>query len=129
MSSYMKLKSCGRAKTSWYFLKNYSMISTDALHVVFLSSLMIVNEGSSLTIVNETAIFIKTTIFLNELFERRSFRFRFFIIVFKPKRSLLKKLKTLTSLLTFINESQSTQKSAFDSALTSIRIQLSSSKF
>ena len=36
-----------------YFLKNYSMRSTDALQVGFLSSLTIINEGSSLTIVNE----------------------------------------------------------------------------
>ena len=79
MSSYMKLKSCGGAKTSWYFLKNYSMISTDVLQVGFLSSLNIVNEGSTLTIVNET-IFLKTTIFWK-------------------KRSFLKKLKTLTSLI------------------------------
>ena len=41
----MKLKICGGAKTSWYFHKNYSMISTDALPVSFLSSLTIVNEG------------------------------------------------------------------------------------
>ena len=36
------------------------MISTDALQVDFLSSLTIINEGLSLTIVNETTSFIKT---------------------------------------------------------------------
>jgi len=41
----LKFKSCGEAKTSWYFLKNYSMISTDALQVGFLYLLTIVNEG------------------------------------------------------------------------------------
>ena len=51
MSFYMKLTSCGGAKTSWYFLKNYSIINTDDLQVVFLTSLTIVNEGSSLTMV------------------------------------------------------------------------------
>ena len=45
MSSYMKFNSCGGVKTPWYFLKNYSMISTDALQVGFLSSLTIINEG------------------------------------------------------------------------------------
>ena len=49
MSSYMKLNSCGVAKTTWYFLKNYSIISTGALQVGFLSSLTIVNEGSLLS--------------------------------------------------------------------------------
>jgi len=49
MSSYMKLKSCGELK----FLENYSMISTYALHVVFLSSITIVNEDVVKTIVNE----------------------------------------------------------------------------
>jgi len=38
------------------------MISTDALQVGFLSSLTIVNKGSSLTIVNETTSFIKTIV-------------------------------------------------------------------
>ena len=37
--------SCRGVKTPWCFLKNYSMISTDALPVGFLSSLTIVNEG------------------------------------------------------------------------------------
>ena len=45
MPSYMKFNSCGGVKTSWYFLKNYSMISADALQVGFLSFLTIVNEG------------------------------------------------------------------------------------
>ena len=36
ISSYLKLNSCGGAKTSWYFLKNFSMINTDALKVGFL---------------------------------------------------------------------------------------------
>ncbi len=36
------------------------MISTDALQVGFLSSLTIINEGLSLTIVNETTSFKKT---------------------------------------------------------------------
>ena len=53
MSSYMKFNSCGGAKTSWYFLKNYSLISTDALEVGFLFSLTIINVGLSLTIINE----------------------------------------------------------------------------
>ena len=71
-------KSCGGAKNSWYFLLNYSMISTDALQVGFLlSSLTIVNEGSSLTIVNgrlsftivnETTNFLKTIVFENDSF-------------------------------------------------------------
>jgi len=39
MSSYMKWKSCGGARTSWYFLKNSLMLSKDALQVGFLSSL------------------------------------------------------------------------------------------
>ena len=41
----MKFNSCGGVKTSRYFLKNYSMISTYALQVGFLSLLTIVNEG------------------------------------------------------------------------------------
>ena len=49
----MKFNSCGGAKPSWYFLKNYSLISTDALEVGFLFSLTIINERLSLTIVNE----------------------------------------------------------------------------
>ena len=49
MSFYMKFKSCGGAKTYNIFIKNYSMISTDALKVGFLSSLTIVNEGKALT--------------------------------------------------------------------------------
>ena len=53
MSSYMRLNSCGRTKTPWYILKNYSIISTGDLQVGFLSSLTIVNKGSSLTIINE----------------------------------------------------------------------------
>ena len=65
----MKLISCGGAKTSWYFLKNYSMISTDAFQVGFLSSLTIVNEGLSLTIVNKTTSFIKTIILKNDRFK------------------------------------------------------------
>ena len=60
---HMKLKSCVGAKTSWYFLQNYLMIRTDAFQVHFLSSLTIVNEGLSLTIVNETTNFIKTVVF------------------------------------------------------------------
>ena len=51
--SFMKLNSCGGAKASWYFLKNYSMVSTDALKVIFLSPLTIINEGSSLTIIKK----------------------------------------------------------------------------
>ena len=55
------------------------MISADALQVGFLSSLMIVNKGStltivnkvsSLTIVNETTIFIKMIVSFS-LFRRR----------------------------------------------------------
>jgi len=100
MSSYMKLNSCGGAKTSLYFLKNYLMISTDALQVGFHSSLTIVNEGSSLTIVNETTslykqsfwktIVLKTTIFKKQTLKKRSFRFRFFVVVFITKRSFFK---------------------------------------
>ena len=81
MLSYMQVKSCGGAKTSWYFLWNYSMISTDALQVGFVSSPLFVNdrsrsvvvievssltivyEGVSLTIVNETTNLIKTVVF------------------------------------------------------------------
>ena len=57
------------------------MISTDALHVGFLSSLtivnkglslMIVNEGSSLTTIKETTNFIKTIILKNNSFQKRS---------------------------------------------------------
>ena len=82
MSSFMKLKSCGGAKTSWYFLKNYLMIRTDAFQVGFLSSLTIFNKGSSLTIVNkgslltivnETTIFIKTIVLKTTIFKRRTF--------------------------------------------------------
>ena len=64
MSSYMKLKSCGGAKTCCYFLKNYTMISTDALQFGFLSSL---------TIVNETTIFIKTIVLKTTIFKKRTF--------------------------------------------------------
>jgi len=53
MSSYIKLKICGGAKTSWYLVNSYSMISTDALQVCFLSSLTTVDKGSLLTIVKE----------------------------------------------------------------------------
>ena len=81
----MKFNSCGGVKTPWYFLKNYSMINTDALQVGFLSSLTkgssltivnegpsltIVNEGSSLTIVTETTIVLKTTIFKKRTFKK-----------------------------------------------------------
>ena len=53
------------------------MISTDALQVGFLSSLTIVNERLSLTIVNETIV-LKTTIFKNEPFKKMIvFRRRF----------------------------------------------------
>ena len=51
------------AKNSLYFLQNYSMIITDALQVGFLSPLFFVNEGLSLTIVNETTNFIKMVVF------------------------------------------------------------------
>ena len=87
MSSYMKFNSCGGVKTPWCFLENYSMISTDALQVGFLSSLtivnegVVVNEGSSLTIVNKTIkkrSLWKTFILKNVIFKKRSFRFRFF---------------------------------------------------
>ena len=70
MSSYMRLNSCGRTKTSWYILKNYSIISTGDLQVGFLSSSTIVNEGSSLTIVNEATSFIKTIVSFS-IFRRR----------------------------------------------------------
>ena len=89
MSSYMKFNSCGGDKTSL----NYSMISTDALQVGFLSLLTIVYEGSSLTIVNKglsltivnkgssltivkegsTTNFIKAIVLKNERIEKRSF--------------------------------------------------------
>jgi hypothetical protein len=71
------------------FLKNYSMISTDALQVGFLSSL---------TIVNETNNFIKNDRFEKLSFLLNSFRFRFFVVVFIMKRSFFWKMKTLTSL-------------------------------
>ena len=45
ISSYTKFNSSGGVKTSWYFPKNYSIVSTDALQVGFLYSLTIVNEG------------------------------------------------------------------------------------
>jgi len=45
ISSYMKFNSCGGVKNPWYFHKNYSIISTDALQVGFLSLLTIVKEG------------------------------------------------------------------------------------
>ena len=114
MSSYMKWNSCGRSKTSWYFLKNYSMISTDPFQVGFLNSLTIfneeplltiVNEGSSLTIVKEGSslaivnkglsltIVNKATSFIKTIVS-----FSIFVIVFITKRSFLKKMKTLTSL-------------------------------
>ena len=86
------------------------MISTDAFQVGFLSSLTIVNEGLSLTIVNKTTSFIKTIILKNDrfkndhlkkTFKKRSFlktRFRFFVVVFITKLSFFKKkMKTLTS--------------------------------
>ena len=87
----MKFNSCWEVKTPWYFLENYSMISTDALQVGFLSSLTIVNEllsltivnegpsltivneGSSLTIVNETTNFIKTIVLKNDHFKNDHF--------------------------------------------------------
>ena len=72
MSSYMKFNSCGGVKTSGYFLKNYSMIRTDALQVGLLSSLTIVNEGPSLTIVNETTNFIKTIVLKTTIFKKRT---------------------------------------------------------
>ena len=49
----MKFKSCGGVKTLRFFLESYSMKSTDALQVSFLSSLTIFNERTSLTIVNK----------------------------------------------------------------------------
>ena len=59
MSSYMKFNSCGGVKTSWCFLKNYSMISiTDVLQVGFLSSLTIVSGMTNL---------IKTIVWKNDL--------------------------------------------------------------
>ena len=81
MSSYMRLNSCGRTKTSWYILKNYSIISTGDLQVGFLSSSTIVNEGSSLTIVNEATSFIKTIVSFS-IFRRR---FHNETIVFQKK--------------------------------------------
>ena len=87
------------------------MISSDDLQVGFLSSLTIVNEGSSLTIVNETTNFIKTTILKKtNFFKKRSFlktivsfsifrrRFHNETIVF------LKNEKTLTSLNPVTNQ-------------------------
>ena len=79
MSSYMKWKSCGGARTSWYFLKNSLMLSKDALQVGFLSSLTIVNETS----IFMKMIFLKTTIF-------KLWIFRFFVVVFITKRSFKK---------------------------------------
>ena len=78
----MKFNSFVEVKTPWYFLENYSMISTDAHQVGFLSLLTIVNEGVSLTIVNETTNFIKTIIlktnFLkNDCFKNDRFVFDF----------------------------------------------------
>ena len=49
------------------------MRSTDALKVGFFSLLTIVNEGSSLTIVNEMTIFINTIVLKNDRFEKQSF--------------------------------------------------------
>ena len=55
------------------------MISTDALQVGFLSSLtivnerVVVNEGPSLTIVNETKNFIKTSVLKNDRFKNDHF--------------------------------------------------------
>ena len=86
MSSYMKFNSCGGVKTPWYFLKNYSMVSTDALQVGFLSSLTIVNEGSSLTIVNETTNFIKTIVLKTTIFK---------------KTNILKKRSFLKTIISF----------------------------
>ena len=65
------------------FLENYSMISTYALHVGFLSSLTIVNEGVVKTIVNEgssstivikTTIFIKTIVLKNDHFKKTTLK-------------------------------------------------------
>ena len=62
------------------FLENYSMKSTYALQVGFLSSLTIVNEGSSLMIINETTNFKiekqglwKTSILKNNCFKNDHF--------------------------------------------------------
>ena len=88
------------------------MIFTDAFQVGFLSSLTIINEGSSITIVHEwslltiinngssSTIVNETTSFIkNDRFEKRKFRFRFFGVFFITKRSFFKKkMKTLTSL-------------------------------
>ena len=94
----MKFHICGEVKTPWYFLKNYSMISTDALQVGFLSLLTIVNEGLSLTIVNEESslkiviegssltkrwIFLKNYRFKNDHFLKKNFKKT---IVFKNDR-------------------------------------------
>ena len=63
MSFYMKLTSCGGAKTSWYFLKNYSMISTDFFSLLTKGRryrrfvVNDLNEGSSLKIVLKTTNF------------------------------------------------------------------------
>ena len=77
------------------------MISTDALQVGFLSSLTIVNDTTSLikTIVIQNNFklkrpFLKTNFFKkNYRLEKRSFRFRFFVVVFITKRSLFQKMK------------------------------------
>ena len=68
MSSYMKLNSCGGSKTSWYFLKNYSLISTDAIQVGFLSSLTIVNEESYVVFITKRSFFnkMKTLTYVRE---------------------------------------------------------------
>ena len=55
----MKLKSCGGAITCWYFLKNYSIISTDALQVGLFSSLTIVNKIVDKNFFLKTIVFIK----------------------------------------------------------------------
>ena len=53
---------------------------------LLLSSLTTVNEGLSLTIVNETTNFLKMNVFENDLFLKRfplkRFVFRFFVVVF-----------------------------------------------
>ena len=88
MSSYMKLNSCGGAKTSLYFLEK---LLNDALQVGFHSSLTIVNETTSLYKQSFwKTIVLKTTIFKKQTLKKRSFRFRFFVVVFITKRSFFK---------------------------------------
>ena len=71
---------------------------------------MIVKEGSSLTIVNETTIFIKTIVLKNKLFEKTIVfkmivSFSIFGRRFHNETIVLKKMKTLNILTdtTFFN--------------------------